>query len=160
MSVSQRLEITRFTYEDGLDASTDLANITCSFAPDSTFEVVGNSIVCHYVPQTIEGAYWTGAANDGNLSTAGNWSGNQVPTSGNVTIALAAATTLIVGDTFHADKPLKWGDYVLFGNVPTSYADHLDVTGTALGGRAAKLKDDGENLILSIPPVGLSVIIR
>ena len=94
---------TVFTYEGGLDAETDLAKVTCSFAPDSTFAVVGNSIVCHYVPQAIEGNRWTGAANDGNLSTAGNWSDNQVPTSGNALIASSKPVTLTAGATFKPD---------------------------------------------------------
>ena len=96
-------DYTVFTYEDGLDAATDLEKVTCSFAPDSTFDVVGNSIVCHYVPQVIEGNRWTGAANDGNLSTAGNWSDNQVPTSGNVLIAVSKPVTLTAGATFKPD---------------------------------------------------------
>ena len=96
-------DYTVFTYEGGLDAATDLEKVTCSFAPDSTFAVVGNSIVCHYVPQAIEGNRWTGAANDGNLSTAGNWSDNQVPTSGNALIASSKPVTLTAGATFKPD---------------------------------------------------------
>ncbi len=103
---------------------------------------------------------------------------------GNGTISLAAGTTLALpanaDRTFTArdiipvtlpeegkatiridgEKPLKGGEYFLFNSVPAGYADHLTVTGTALNGRKATLTDDGENLILSVPPTGLTVIFR
>ena len=103
---------------------------------------------------------------------------------GNGTISLAAGTTLALpanaDRTFttrdilpvtlpsegtatlriDGEKELRGGDYVLLNSVPTGYAEHLTVTGTALGGRTATLTDDGEHLILSIPPRGLTIVIE
>jgi len=89
-------DYTVFTYEGGLDAETDLVNVTCSFAPDSTFEVVGNSIVCHYVKPDVN--IWTGSK-DNNLSDVANWSDGVVPT-GNAFLSLVKPAVLTVGDTF------------------------------------------------------------
>ena len=102
---------------------------------------------------------------------------------GNGTISLAAGTTLALESTDRAfttpdivpvtlpsegaatiridgEKELRGGDYVLLNSVPTGYAAHLTVTGTALGSRTATLKDDGEHLILSVPPRGLTIVIE
>ena len=65
------------------------------------------------------------------------------------------ATIRIDGET-----ELKGGDYLLLNSVPAGYADHLTVTGTAIGDRKAKLKDDGEHLILSVPHKGTVISIR
>ena len=148
-------DYTVFTYEEGLDAETDLAKVTCSFAPDSTFEVDGNSIVCHYVPQAIEGNRWTGAANDGNLSNAANWS-DGVPTSGNVTIALVKPETLTVGDTFAPDTitipgysavlTIGAGDLHIAGSLTN--ANRLAIASGASLTVAGDLVADGQNYFL------------
>ena len=73
-----------------------------------------------------------------------------------VTLSAEGTATLRID----GDNPLKGDDDILFGNVPTGYADHLTVTGTAIEGRKATLTDDGENLILSVQSPGLMVIFR
>ena len=80
-----------------------LAKVTCSFAPESTFAIGegGKSIEIAYSP--IAEAHWTGAAGDNNLSTAGNWSNNTVPTSGSILIASSKPVTLTAGATFSPD---------------------------------------------------------
>jgi hypothetical protein len=52
---------------------------------------------------------------------------------------------------------LKSGDYVILDSVPTGYAEHLTVTGTAIDGRRTELKDDGTSLILTIVPRGFII---
>ena len=104
---------------------------------------------------------------------------------GNGTISLAAGTTLALpanGDrtfttreivpsitlpqegtaTLRIDgtPELPAGEYVLFNSVPAGYAEHLAVDGTALGGRTAILRDDGENLILEILSSGTTIIFK
>ena len=59
------------------------------------------AIVCAYSYKAGEVAYIGGSG--GNLSVSDNWTTGVVPTSGNVTFDFAAATTLVVGDTFRAD---------------------------------------------------------
>ena len=52
-------------------------------------------------------------------------------------------------------------DYVLLNSVPTGYAEHLVVTGTALDGRHYRLTDDGEgHLVLNIPSPGTILYFR
>ena len=77
--------------------------MTCLCSPESTFAIGenGKAIVMSYVQPA--GVYWTGAANDNNLSTPGNWSDGAVPVGGNPVIYLSAAATLIVGDVFSPD---------------------------------------------------------
>ena len=77
-----------------------LAKVTCPLAPTTTFELgEGNTnIVVKTVGPTLDN-YWTGAANDGNLSNAANWNG-EVPTSGNAVIFCATNSTLTKGDVF------------------------------------------------------------
>ena len=63
-------------------------------------------------------------------------------------------------------KAQRWGDgtftgdYTLFNSVPTGYAEHLTVTGTAIDGRQTTLKDDGTSLILTIQSRGLTIVIE
>ena len=52
-------------------------------------------------------------------------------------------------------------DYVLLNSVPTGYAEHLVVTGTALAGRHYRLTDDGEgHLVLNISSPGTILYFR
>ncbi|MCR5839834.1 MAG: hypothetical protein K6G94_09420, partial [Kiritimatiellae bacterium] len=83
-------------------------------------------------------------------------SDRKFPTFENLSLALPAegtATLCIDGET-----PLKSGDYVLFGNVTEGSAEHLTVAGTAA--HHATVKVDERGLVLTVPPSGLSVIIR
>ena len=81
----------------------DLANVTCGAASDFTPAVGedGKSIVV--TATALKSGYWTGAANDGNLSNGFNWTDGNVPTSGNAEICCPVATTLTVGGTFSPD---------------------------------------------------------
>lgn len=65
------------------------------------------------------------------------------------------ATLKIDGTRLHSGIP-----HVILNSVPTGYADHLTVTGTAIDGRQTTLSDDGENLILTIQSRGLTVILK
>lgn len=97
-------DYTVFRCGDGKTLSeADLAKVTCLCSPESTFAIGenGKAIVMSYVQPA--GVYWTGAANDNNLSTPGNWSDGAVPASGNPTIYLSTAATLVVGDVFSPD---------------------------------------------------------
>ena len=52
-------------------------------------------------------------------------------------------------------------DYVLLNSVPTGYAEHLVVTGSALDGRHYRLSDDGEgHLVLNIASPGTILYLR
>ena len=72
-----------------------------------------------------------------------------------VTLPESGTATLKIDGTLR-----RSGDYTLFNSVPTGYAEHLTVTGTAIDGRQTALKDDGTSLILTIQPRGLTVIIE
>ena len=74
------------------------------------------------------------------------------------TIALPDEGTATV--RIDGEKELKGGDYVLLNSVPAGYAGHLTVTGTAIGDRKAKLKDDGEHLFFSVPHKATVISIR
>ena len=90
---------TVMTYTSDLTGS-DLSKVTCSHAPDTEFEIGGDgnkSILVKTVGATLDN-YWTGAANDGNLSNAANWA-NGVP-SGNANIFCTNSVTLTKGATF------------------------------------------------------------
>ena len=82
---------------DAIDDATKPADVSAQFwlNADKT------AIVCAYGYAPGEVAYIGG--NGGNLSDSDNWTTGVVPTSGNVTFDFAAATTLVVGDTFRAD---------------------------------------------------------
>ena len=52
-------------------------------------------------------------------------------------------------------------NYVLLNSVPTGYAEHLVVTGSALDGRHYRLSDDGEgHLVLNIASPGTILYLR
>ena len=89
---------TVFTYTEALTGD-DLANVTCSLAPATTFKIGddGMSIVVDTVGATIN--YWTGAAGDNNLGNAANWSGNAVPAD-NANIFCTVLATLTKGAGF------------------------------------------------------------
>ena len=76
----------------------DTALVTCWAADGCVPAVDGNSIVVTVA--AMKSGYWTGAADDGNLSTPGNWSDNTVPTSGNAEIWCVTNETLAKGATF------------------------------------------------------------
>ena len=86
------------TYTSALE-DADLAKVSCSLAPETTFKVSDDrySIVVDTVGPLMN--YWTGAAGDYNLSTAGNWSENEVPT-GSAYIFSTNNVTLAKGETF------------------------------------------------------------
>ena len=58
------------------------------------------------------------------------------------------------------EKLEKNVEYVLLNSVPTGYADHLTVTGTALDGCKYKLKEKNGALVLNIKTRGLVIIFR
>lgn len=93
---------TVFRCNDDL-TTDDLANVTCGAASDFTPAVGedGKSIVVTAI--ALKSGYWTGAANDGDLSNGSNWADGNVPTSGNAEINCPVATTLTVGGTFSPD---------------------------------------------------------
>ena len=90
---------TVMTFTSALTGS-DLSKVKCSLAPTTTFKIGtdGNSIVVD-VPGPVLDNYWTGAANDGDLSNAVNWSSGSCPT-GNANIFSATPVTLTKGATF------------------------------------------------------------
>lgn len=91
---------TILTYTADL-TGTDLSKVTCAIAPGTEFEIGGEgnkAIVVKSVGQLLDNC-WTGAANDGDLSNAANWSGD-VPTTGNANIFSTAPVTLTKGATF------------------------------------------------------------
>ena len=92
---------TILTYTEDL-TGTDLSKVTCAIAPGTEFEIGGEgnkAIVVKSVGQLLDNC-WTGAANDGDLSNAANWSAGNVPTTGNANIFSAAPVTLTKGATF------------------------------------------------------------
>ncbi len=80
-----------------IDDATKPADASAQFR----FNADRTAIVCVYGYEQGEIAYIGGSG--GSLSVADNWTTGVVPTSGNVTFDFAAATTLVVGDTFRAD---------------------------------------------------------
>ena len=86
------------TYTSELTES-DCEKVSCSLAPTTTFKIDGQSIVVNEVGPTLDN-YWTGAANDGDLSNPANWSAGNVPTTGNANIYCTTNSTLTKGDTF------------------------------------------------------------
>jgi len=52
---------------------------------------------------------------------------------------------------------LKAGEYTVLDSVPSGYASHLSVVGTAIGTRSVRLSDDGSSLKLIVPPKGLII---
>lgn len=88
------------TYTSDLTGA-DLSKVTCPLAPGTEFEIggEGNTAVVVKTVGTALDNYWTGAANDGNLSNNANWKSG-VPTTGNANIFSAAPVTLTKGATF------------------------------------------------------------
>ena len=80
---------------------TDLSKVTCPLAPGTEFEIggEGNTAIVVKTVGTALDNYWTGAADDGNLSNDANWKSG-VPTTGNANIFSAAPVTLSKGATF------------------------------------------------------------
>ena len=77
-----------------------LDNVTCGAASAFTPTLgEGNTSIVVTVSAYAPG-YWTGAANDGDLSNAANWLDGNVPTSGNADIFCATNSTLAKGETF------------------------------------------------------------
>lgn len=91
---------TVMTYTSALD-DTDLAKVSCPFAPTTTFKFSDETKTAIVVddPGAVLDNYWTGEANDGDLSNAANWKSG-VPTSGNANIFCATNSTLTKGATF------------------------------------------------------------
>ena len=85
---------------DGVDVA---GHVTCPIAPDTTFALDDSktNIVVTSVGTSLAPAFWTGAANDGNLSNPANWTDNAVPGPGtNATILCATPATLTNGAGF------------------------------------------------------------
>gem|GEM_PF-6799692 len=79
-----------------------LDNVKCPVAPGTTFSLDDSktNIVVTAVGTTLEN-YWTGNADDGNLSNPANWANGVVPGSGeNANILCAAPAKLIKGELF------------------------------------------------------------
>ena len=86
--------------KDGESISEEqLAKVTCPLAPTTTFALGGGNtnIVVDTVGPTLDN-YWTGAANDGDLSNVANWK-NGVP-AGEAIIYCTTNSTLTKGETF------------------------------------------------------------
>ena len=80
-------------------SAEQLAKVTCPLAPTTTFELgEGNTNIVVKTVGPVLDNYWTGAANDGDLSNAANWA-NGVP-SGNANIYCTTNSTLTKGETF------------------------------------------------------------
>ena len=92
-------EYTIFTYSSGGLTDGDLANVTCPIASAFTTTQDGTSI--KVTVTALKSGFWTGAAGNNNLSTAGNWTDNAVPGPGtNATILCATPATLTKGASF------------------------------------------------------------
>ena len=79
------------------------AHVKCPIAPETTFALDSSNtnIVVTSVGASLAPAFWTGAANDGDLSNPANWTDNAVPGPGtNATIFCTIPATLTKGDSF------------------------------------------------------------
>ena len=83
-------------------SSLDRSKVTCPAASAFTADLGDDGKSITVTVTALKPGYWTGAAGDNNLSTAGNWSGNTVPTSGNATFECIAPATLTKGASFAA----------------------------------------------------------
>ena len=82
-------------------SAEQLAKVSCPLAPTTTFALGEGktNIVVATVGPTLDN-YWTGAANDGDLSNPVNWSAGNVPTTGNANIFCETNSTLTKGEAF------------------------------------------------------------
>ena len=71
-------------------SSLDRSKVTCPAASAFSVDLGADNKSITVTVTALKTGYWTGAAGDNNLSTAGNWSGNTVPTSGNATFECIA----------------------------------------------------------------------
>ena len=80
----------------------DLTKVSCPLAPTTTFKFTDETKtgIAVDVPGEELDNYWKGAANDGDLSNADNWSGGSVPQSGNAYIFCTTNSMLTKGGTF------------------------------------------------------------
>ena len=87
------------TYTSSL-VDSDISKVRCLFAPETSFKISedGLAIVVDSLGETLGGC-WTGAAGDNNLCTAGNWTGNSVPTD-SAQIFCLGRTSLVNGGGF------------------------------------------------------------
>jgi len=91
---------TIMTYTSDLTGA-DLSEVKCPLAPATTFKIGSDNMsIVVDVPGAALDNYWTGAANDGDLSNGANWSNGNVPTSGNANIFCTTNSTLTKGATF------------------------------------------------------------
>ena len=98
LPVADRIVVTSTSaFED-----SDLTKVSCPLAPTTTFKFTDETKtgIAVDVPGAVLDNYWTGAANDGDLSNADNWSGGSVPQSGNAYIFCTTNSTLTKGGTF------------------------------------------------------------
>ena len=83
-------------------SSLDRSKVTCPSAAAFTADLGADGKSITVTVTAFKPGYWTGAAGDNNLSTAGNWSDNTVPTSGNATFECIAPAMLTKGASFAA----------------------------------------------------------
>ena len=108
----------------------NLANVTCGISTSCTKEVVdGHSIVVTATGDVKQG-FWTGAAGDGKVSSAGNWS-DGVPSAG----AALDFSGVPSGSTIIGDTDLTYGAVTIGGNITfrgtfaaTSFSDTLNIS--------------------------------
>ena len=100
VEVTETGTYTVLTSDDDLSSLSTLTNnVTCPAASsfDVNFADEGKSITVTVT--ALKPNYWTGVAGDNNLSTAGNWSDNNVPT-GNAVIFSVGSVMLTKGASF------------------------------------------------------------
>lgn len=102
VGVNETGTYTVLTSDDDLSDLTLAGNVTCPSAAAFTADLGDDGKSITVTVTALKTGYWTGAAGDNNLSTAGNWSGNTVPTSGNATFECIAPATLTKGASFAA----------------------------------------------------------
>ena len=102
VGVTETGTYTVLTSDDDLSGLTLAGNVTCPAASsfDVNFADGGKSIAVTVT--ALKPGYWTGKAGDNNLSTAGNWSDNIVPQTGNAVIFSVGSVTLTKGGSFAA----------------------------------------------------------
>lgn len=80
-------------------SGVNLDNVTCSLATSFTKAVVGGNSIVVTVTGDIKQGYWTGAAGDGRISTAANWSDGTPAAGDALDFSGVASGTTIIGDT-------------------------------------------------------------
>ena len=108
----------------------DLANVTCGLATSFTKEVVDGHSIVVTASGAIKQGYWTGAADDGKISSAWNWS-DGVPAAGAaLDFSGAPSGTTIIGDTTLTYGAVTIGNKITFSGTfaATSFSDTLNIS--------------------------------